>query len=196
MGEPSRYKVSDDDAGVEGGILINKLGIKNQRDLDDAETLLVADSYKHFFEELAQGKITFDLSLLFVIHAYCFETLYAWAGKVRTIDLSKDGVLFASAQFLPATIGELRNIVTDNFPRGSDSKRTIAEKLALIHNEINIVHPFREGNGRTLRLFIDLIVNSLDLPAVNWDVPNYLDECKKGITGDNSGIEKIIHDSI
>src|SRR3989339_1940556 len=95
MAAPSRYHVSDKTAGVSNGILKNKLGIKNQKQLEDAETVLLTDTYAHFFELLKKGKIKFDLSLLFSIHKYFFETLYEWAGKVRTVNISKNNMFFA-----------------------------------------------------------------------------------------------------
>mgnify|MGYP001613372782 FL=1 len=65
MAEHSRYSVSDNAAGVDNGILTNKLGIKNQEQLDQAETLLLADTYTHFFDLLHDDKIRFDLDLIF-----------------------------------------------------------------------------------------------------------------------------------
>ena len=104
MAEHSRYHVSDNAAGVNKGILKNKLGIRSKKKLDDAETLLLADTYSHFFALLKQGKLTFDLSLLFSIHRYFFTTLYDWAGKLRTVDISKDGMLFAPVKYLDRSV--------------------------------------------------------------------------------------------
>ncbi|MFH1314816.1 MAG: hypothetical protein ABIH67_00285 [Candidatus Uhrbacteria bacterium] len=64
----SRYHVSDEAAGVSQGILKNKLGIKSKKKLNDAETLLLADTYTHFFDLLEKGKVKFDLDLFFSIH--------------------------------------------------------------------------------------------------------------------------------
>ena len=75
MAEHSRYYVSDNDAGVGKGILKNKLGIKSRKKLSEAETLLLADTYTHFFELLRKGKVKFDLSLLFSIHEYFLNHL-------------------------------------------------------------------------------------------------------------------------
>lgn len=80
MAEHSRYRVSDDVAGISRGVLKNKLGLKNKKQLENAETLLLADTYIHFFELLKEGTIKFNLPLLFSIHKYFFDTLYDWAG--------------------------------------------------------------------------------------------------------------------
>src|SRR3990167_10315881 len=100
MAEHSRYYVSNNDANVSKGILKNKLSIKSKKKLSEAETLLLADTYTHFFELLNKKKVTFDLSLLFSIHEYFLTTLYDWAGKVRTVNISKDEMLFALVKYI------------------------------------------------------------------------------------------------
>ena len=74
MAEHSRYHVSDSAAGIDKGLLKNRLGIKSKKKLDRAETLLLSDTYTHFFDLLKKGKLVFDLSLLFSIHHYFFHT--------------------------------------------------------------------------------------------------------------------------
>lgn len=87
MAELSRYNVSDEQAGLEHSVLKNKLGYTNQKDLDDAETILQTDAYKHFFDLTQIRQFVFDADLLFEVHKYFFETLYDWAGIVRTVDI-------------------------------------------------------------------------------------------------------------
>lgn len=65
MAEPSRYNVSDVDAGIDNKILKNKLGLINQKELDDRETLLLSDAYNYFLKQLQNKKLKFDLDLLF-----------------------------------------------------------------------------------------------------------------------------------
>jgi cell filamentation protein len=88
------------------------------------------------------------------------------------------------------------SILKDSRPTESDSVREVADKIALIHNEYNAVHPFREGNGRTIRLFLDLLVASLDLPAVDWDEPDYLRACIDGMAGKHEAMAELVHRSI
>ena len=195
MAEHSRYHVSDNAAGVNKGILKNKLGIRSKKKLDDAETLLLADTYSHFFALLKQGKLTFDLSLLFSIHRYFFTTLYDWAGKLRTVDISKDGMLFAPVKYLDRSVKEFELILRKKLPRNADTKDVMAQKLALIHNEFNVIHPFREGNGRTIRLFLDLLVGSLDYNPIDWSkqpTTDYMRACIEGASGKNGAMKKII----
>lgn len=195
MAAHSRYHVSDDAAGVSKGILQNKLGLRSKKKLDAAETLLLADTYTHFFALLKQGKLTFDLSLLFSIHRYFFTTLYDWAGKLRTVDISKDGMLFAPVKYLDRSVKEFELILRKKLPRNADTKDVMTQKLALIHNEFNVIHPFREGNGRTIRLFLDLLVSSLGYNPIDWSkqpTADYMRACIEGASGKNSAMKKII----
>ena len=195
MAEHSRYHVSAKKAGISKGVLKNKLGIKDQNKLNDAETLLLADSYTHFFELLKENKVEFDLSLLFSIHKYFFETLYAWAGKVREVDISKDGMLFAPVKFIDKSLKDFKILLNKNLPQQSDSKNSISKKLTIIHNEFNIIHPFREGNGRTIRLFLDLMVFNLGYDPIDWGKKSnadYLKACIKGASGKHDEMTKII----
>jgi len=195
MAEHSRYYVSDKAAGVNKGILKNKLGIKNKRQLENAETLLLADTYTHFFELLKKDKVKFDLSLLFSIHQYFFETLYDWAGKVRTVNISKDDMLFAPVKYIDKALAVFNKLLKTTLPKQPDTKDKLSQKLAIIHNELNVIHPFREGNGRTIRLFLDLIVASLGYNPIDWGKKSnsdYVKACVKGTKGEYETMAEII----
>nr|WP_251373487.1 Fic family protein [Janthinobacterium sp. JC611] len=98
----------------------------------------------------------FDLVHLQGIHSYLFQDLYAWAGKIRTVDISKGSTFFAhhaaiqsyaDKQIFPA-------IERDKLLVGLD-KPLFVKRLAFHYAEINALHPFREGNGRSMRQFIE-----------------------------------------
>jgi cell filamentation protein len=195
MAEHSRYYVSAKDAGISSGVLKNKLGIKSKKQLDHAETLLLADTYTHFFELLRKDKVKFDLSLLFSIHKYFFGTLYDWAGKVRTVNISKDDMFFAPIKYIDNALKNFNKLLKTTLPKQSDTQNKISQKLAIIHNEFNVIHPFREGNGRTIRLFLDLIVGSFGYDPIDWSKkPNfeYIKACILGTAGKHEAMEKII----
>ena len=196
MAEPSRYSVSDKDAGVQNGILKNKLKIKDQKIMDDAETILLGDTYTHFFELLEKGEIKFDFSLIFEIHRFFLNTLYSWAGKTRTIDISKDGMFFASVKYIDSSLKDFEQILRKNIPVEKDTKRRFAQKLAVIHNEYNAIHPFREGNGRAVRLFLDLLVVKFGYNPIDWSKKQknkYIEACVKGMSQKNKQMEQIIY---
>lgn len=195
MAEHSRYYVSDNDASVSKGILKNKLGIKSKKKLSEAETLLLADTYTHFFDLLQKAKLTFDLSLLFSIHEYFLNHLYDWAGKVRTVNISKDDMFFAPVKYIDKALGEFTMLLKSMLPKQSTNKNMLSQKLAIIHNEFNVIHPFREGNGRTIRLFLDLVAVHSGYNPIDWSKNsnnNYLKACIKGVNGNNEAIAKII----
>lgn len=146
MAEHSRYHISKHGVGIANDVLTNKLGITDQKQLDDAETILLADAYEHFFELSMQGKLSIDLSFLFDIHAYFLRPLYVWAGKIRTVDISKENILFAPARNLENALKDFEKLFKKNIPESSDVKRVIAEKLAIIHagNSTPSIHFVKE----------------------------------------------------
>ena len=193
MVELSRYNVSDEQAGIDQGVLKNKLGYTTQKDLNDAETILQIDAYKYFFDLTQNRQFVFDTDLLFEIHKYFFEALYGWAGTVRSVDISKGEMLFAPARYILSSLEELNRIIRNNIPVSSDSIKQIAEKLALIHNEFNVVHPFRDGNGRAIRLFLDLLGYTLGYNPIDYgDRKEYLAACVAGALKNNDPMRKII----
>jgi cell filamentation protein len=196
MAEHSRYKVTAKQAGIEKDVLINKLNIINQKTLDDTETLLLQDTYTHFIALSEKGEITINLSLLFSIHTYFLGTLYPWAGKIRKVDISKDNVLFASVRYINSSLKAFEKILKKNIPKESDSKKITAKKLAIIHNEINAIHPFRDGNGRTIRLLLDLLAVHSGYQLIDYaksSKQEYTSACVAGMVRNNEKLEKILH---
>lgn len=197
MAGHSRYNISKRGAGIsKRGILKNKLGITDQKRLDDTETILLSDAYAHFFDLLTEGKLAVGLPLLFDIHAYFLGQLYSWAGTTRTIDISKEGVLFAPVKYIDSALKQFDSVLKKNIPTSKDTKRIIAKKLALIHAEFNAIHPFREGNGRTIRLFLDLLAASAKYHPIDWSKKSkkaYITACIQGMAQEYSGLERIIY---
>ena len=98
-------------------------------------------------------KGNFDLKHLQSIHKYIFQDLYIWAGEIRTVDIAKDN-MFCKAIFIEDQAKEIfLNLKKEKYLLGLD-KKTFAKRLAFYFSEINALHPFREGNGRSQREFI------------------------------------------
>jgi cell filamentation protein len=148
-----RYEESARDPYVddETGILKNLLGCRTEEGLSLKEREL---SYLRQTELwLHPIEPTFDLAHLQAIHKHLFQDVYSWAGRLRTIDISRDETLFAShsriepyAQTVFAKLAAERHRI---------ATVGLAGRLAHYLGEINAMHPFREGNGRTQRIFID-----------------------------------------
>lgn len=101
------------------------------------------------------------------IHAYIFGGLYDFAGKIRQVNIAKGGFQFAMAQFLPQTLVQIEKMPENTFDE-------IVDKYV----EMNIAHPFREGNGRSTRIWLDLIFKKRLQRCVDWSrIPkkSYLD---------------------
>lgn len=98
------------------------------------------------------------------IHGYLFGGLYDFAGKIRTVNISKGGFKFAAAEFLPETLDQIEKMSEDSFDQ-------IIDKYV----EMNVAHPFREGNGRTTRIWLDLILKRSLKKCVDWSQINKKD---------------------
>lgn len=132
-------------------ILVNKLDIHDNNKLYVIERKLVLLK----LYELRQNKQigNFDIYHFISIHKFLFEDIYPFAGKIRTEDIAKDSFRFAKWEYIEDQLKELLNkLNSENFK--NLSKEDFAKKLAYYMAELNVLHPFREGNGRTTREFI------------------------------------------
>ena len=131
--------------------LKNKLGIKDAEELLTAERRLTKYRAEELFNSPIKG--AFDFQHLQNIHRYLFQDLYDWAGEIRTVDIAKGNLFclcFAIESEAHRIFSELKSEkYLKDLNAGSFSKR-----LAYYLAEINALHPFREGNGRTQREFI------------------------------------------
>ena len=192
MGEPSRYDVGGDEADIR----TNKLGIANPKTLEDAETILLSDAYTRFLGFLEKGKLPMDLRLIFDVHKYFLGPLYSWAGKIRTVNISKDGMLFIPTKNIPKALKAFEKILNKNVPEENEPKKKIADKLAEIHCEFNAIHPFREGNGRVIRLFLDLIALQVGYQLIDFgksSKKDYIQACVAGMQKDYGKMSKVIY---
>ena len=97
-------------------------------------------------------------------------------------------MMFASVRHLDASLQYLDKILKDNLPKKKDTKNDIAFKIAFIHNEYNAIHPFREGNGRTIRLFLDLFALYIGYQMIDWSSKlenDYMKACIAGAIGNH-----------
>ena len=186
----SRYNAGGDEADVTK----NKLGIIDPQELGDAETVLLTDSYDHFGALLRKGKLKLKLNLLFELHKYFLDTLYTWAGKIRTVNISKGTMLFMPPHQIEKAFKAFASDFEKHKPQLGDPETEIARKIAFLHCELNVIHPFREGNGRTIRLFIDLLLENCGYEGLDFrrvSEGEYITACRKGTLKDYKLMEKI-----
>ena len=133
-------------------ILTNKFGIQDLKKLEEIERKIVlAKLY-----ELRQNKYiyNFDINHFIGIHKMLFEDIYPFAGLFRTENIAKGNFCFADWNFIESElIRILDELATENYLEGLN-KEALANRLAYYMAELNVLHPFRDGNGRTIREFI------------------------------------------
>lgn len=139
-------------------ILINKLNIKTHDELVVAEREITSLKIAIAKSQPIEGN--FDLEHLKTIHKFIFEDIYSWAGCLRHVNISK-GNQFCLADNLEMYANSIFNkLKADNYL--IDYQGRISHALAYYLSEINVLHPFREGNGRTQRLFIEYLANNAE----------------------------------
>jgi cell filamentation protein len=121
------------------------------------------------------------------IHSYLFGGLYDFAGLIRTKNISKGGFKFASAKFLPNTLAAIERMPEDSI-----------ENVVNKYTELNVAHPFMEGNGRTARIWLDLILKKNHSYCVDWSKINKKDylEAMRLSVADNSILKKLIANAL
>lgn len=147
--------------------LANKLGITTSAELADAEERISKRKARELFDGGMIGSVEVGtFAGLARVHEYLFGELYDFAGKVRTVNISKGNFRFASVAYLTAALDAI-----DKMPHGTFDE--IVEKYV----EMNVAHPFREGNGRATRIWLDMMLKRALGAAVDWssvDKSDYL----------------------
>ena len=133
-------------------VLINKFDIRDREALNTAERQITALKIAKLEESPVKGN--FDLKHIKSIHKFIFGDIYDWAGQIRRGDfLIKGDSIFCRAMFIENMSADIHTkLKADNFLCGLE-KADFINKLAYYMGEINALHPFREGNGRTQRLY-------------------------------------------
>lgn len=139
-------------------VLINKLGIQDQSELNSVERQFVLLKSSQAEQETIFKNI--DFNFYKELHKQLFGDLYEWAGTVRSMNISKKGTVFCNFEDIER-IGTLKfqRLAEQNYLKELTKSRFIDE-LTEFYHDINMLHPFRESNGRTLRLFITLLVRN------------------------------------
>ena len=151
MGNSYQYIDPDFHYSDSNGILINLANIKDEKILLVFESLKVSKRLEDLTEKPIQIK---DSNSLLEIHYYLFQDVYSWAGKVRLVNISKDGKPFFDGERFPSAFTFINSLIDEYRKINSSNFQEIAEKLAEILDNVNYLHPFREGNGRTQREFL------------------------------------------
>ncbi len=138
------------------GVLRNRLGITDAGELGRVEAELVAAAELVLYRERpVSGR--YDLAHLQAVHRHLFGDVYEWAGELRTVDIAKGGTYFARAQHIEAEAQRVFNaLAAQDYLRGLD-RQAFAAGAGRLLGDLNALHPFRDGNGRSQRGFIQLL---------------------------------------
>lgn len=136
--------------------LINKFNIQSEEQLAKLEAGITLAKTA----ELERNPIsyTFDFEHYKQIHKYLFEDLYEWAGKIRTVDISKKGTSFTQAENIETIANACFNRLKDNNYFKNLDFEYFVDNIVDFYCSTNMLHPFREGNGRTQRIFIAQLI--------------------------------------
>jgi len=147
----------------------------------------IKKAYTLWESDLVADKDVGKVKSLQQIHAYLFGGLYDFAGQIRTVNIAKGGFQFAMAQFLQQTL-----VTIEQMPE------TTFEEIADKYVEMNIAHPFREGNGRATRIWLDLILKKQLQKCVDWskiDKNDYLNAMQKSVA-DSSDVKRLLQSAL
>ena len=141
-----------------GIILDNKKGITDWDILNEIERRYSYIRLTELEKIDNNKKIIFNKEYFLSIHKYLFQDIYPWAGTIREVDLFKDNSAFAPARFLDGSLNDFfDNLKRDSFLSGFNTEE-VSELASYYMLELNFIHPFREGNGRTKRHFMTQLV--------------------------------------
>jgi cell filamentation protein len=138
-------------------VLINLEGIRNPEEQLERETELHLAAYEEMFSSFDEH-LTPDLPFFYYLHHMIFAPLYVWAGRPRTVGISKGGPPFCPPQNIDMPMGALfSELEKDRWLAGLNLESFLG-RAAYYACEINAVHPFREGNGRAIRFYLDVLM--------------------------------------
>ena len=139
---------------------VNKLEIKNSKIIHELEKEQLVKAYEFLHNELSEETV-FDEEYLNRVNYTVFNSLYTWAGSHRTVNISKGSSMFCPYSNLEFFSNDIfLKLKNDNYLRDYEDESNrdeFIEKLAFYMCELIVLHPFNEGNGRTIRLFFDMI---------------------------------------
>jgi len=174
------------------GVLKNRFRIRDEATLEATEADLVAARSRTLALKPLKGR--FDLPHLQAIHRYLFGDVYEWAGQLRTVDISKGNNSFAHHAHIAAAAKAIFQRLADEKHLAGLDPNDFANRAAYYLGELNALHPFREGNGRSLRAFISHLARENDY-EVAWENMQRVELLQAAISsfrGDASSLTALI----
>ena len=186
---PDRYDTSgnpEDEYYPGASVLINLEDIRDPEELLERETELHVAAYEEMFGSFDES-LTPDLPFFYYLHHMMFAPLYVWAGRPRTVGISKGGTPFCPPHNIDVMMGALfGGLEREEWLSGLDAG-PFTERAAYYTCELNAVHPFREGNGRAMRFYLVVLLARTRGDLFDWTLTNedeYLRACVAGFSRD------------
>ena len=172
-------------------VLINKFGIKDEKALLQAEIEVTQEASACW--EISPGQSSFDFEHYKAIHRHMFHDLYDWAGRTRNVDISKKGARFCPHNDIEDLAGRIfAGLRKSNYLKGLVKSKFISSFIKL-YVTTNYLHPFREGNGRTQRLFLAQLTRNagFSLDFADIDVDDLMIATMQSAHGVEDGLKQI-----
>jgi cell filamentation protein len=172
----------------ETGVLKNLLGISSSEELENAEADITVAVIASIPDQPALGD--FDLDHLKNLHWELFNSIYSWAGEIRTVEIAKENTRFANSDAIEQAANTLCNkLYSENLLKDLQRDQYV-RLLAHYYSEVNVLHPFREGNGRTERVFFSQLVAvaGYRLAWERMDADENLQACIAAYEGDEGAL--------
>lgn len=166
------YEPDEAEPGSDGRVLRNKLGITDPEMMQEYEMEYSEQALPKILDSAVPDALV-TCEMIKQWHRWVFEELYDWAGEYRTVELSlPDDVLhFCPSMHIAASMDDYeREHLRALTPLSADSPDTFPDALAKLHAELVIIHPFRDGNGRTARNLVDFLLEQAGLMPARWQV--------------------------
>ncbi len=175
--------------GSRGRVLRNRLGITRKQEMDNAEFQALLQAQEAYIERIS-AETRFTAALLCEMHRDWLGEIYVWAGQYRTVEMAKDGFTWPPAYLVPQNMEMFEaRLLRERTPCRPAPLAEVARRMAQVHAELLLIHPFRDGNGRLARWLADLMALQAGFPAPEYAFEgqgavarraNYLDAVKRG----------------
>lgn len=183
--------------GSGGQVLANRLDIADPDEIAEAELILLQRLYEAvLLHDLPNDALRVEDLVSW--HRRWLGNLYDWAGQMRSVNVSKDGFMFAAAGLVPQLLRAFeRDCLTQYTPCHGMDEDALAVAIAVVHVELILIHPFREGNGRLSRLLADVMAvqagrEPLDYSDWDSDKATYFAAIRDGQGNDYAPMKRLV----